>query len=167
MHVSYTLVFHQSKCMSTNRRMPSIVAIYIRSNFFMYLCVPCYCDACLKSSALCLGMKTFNNTIPGAANTSMAIDCSIAKSKLVDRAWFCIELARYLNLQDTFHGLSADSKKRFWRCVIRSCQCRLHTDVNDVITNQLGHHTYGSDAAGVEVAKIKANTKRRALDTME
>jgi len=51
--------------------------------------------------------------------------------------------------------------------VIRSCQCRLHTDVNDVITNQLGHHTYGSDAAGVEVAKIKANTKRRGLDTME
>jgi len=86
MHVSYTLVFHQSKCMSAIKRMPSIVAIYIRSNFFMYLCVPCYCDAFLKSSAWCVVMKTFNNTIPGAANTSMAIDCLIAKSKLVDRA---------------------------------------------------------------------------------
>jgi len=51
--------------------------------------------------------------------------------------------------------------------VIRSCQCRLHTDVNDVIVNRLGRHTHGSYAAGVEVAKIKANTKRRALDTMK
>ena len=61
----------------------------------------------------------------------------------------------------TFHASSADSTtKRFGRCVIRSCQCRLHTDVNDVTVNRLGHHTHGSDAAGVEVAKIKANTKR-------
>ena len=37
----------------------------------------------------------------------------------------------------------------------------------DVTVNRLGHHTHGSDAASVEVAKIKANTKRRALDTME
>jgi len=51
--------------------------------------------------------------------------------------------------------------------VIRSCKCWLYTDVNDVIVNRLGHHTHGSDAAGVEVAKIKANTKHRALDTME
>ena len=51
--------------------------------------------------------------------------------------------------------------------MIRSCQCRLHTDVNDVIVNRLGRHTHGSYAAGVEVAKIKANTKRRVLDTME
>jgi len=40
-------------------------------------------------------------------------------------------------------------------------------DVNNVIINRLGHHTHGSDAAGAEVATIKANTKRRALDTME
>jgi len=64
----------------------------------------------------------------------------------------------------TFHAFSSDSTKRFWRCVIRSCQRRLHTDVNDVIVNRLGHHTHGSDAAGAEVGKIKANTKRRALD---
>jgi len=68
----------------------------------------------------------------------------------------------------TFHAFSADSTtKRFWRCVIRSCQCRFHTDANDIIVKRLGHHTHGSDAAGVEVAKIKANTKRRVLDTME
>jgi len=40
-------------------------------------------------------------------------------------------------------------------------------DEHIVIINQLGHHTHGSDAAGVEVAKIKANTKHRALDAME
>ena len=62
----------------------------------------------------------------------------------------------------TFHPFSADSTKKFWRCVIRSCRCRLHTDVNDVIVSRLRHHTHGSDAAGVEVAKIKANTKLRA-----
>jgi len=67
----------------------------------------------------------------------------------------------------TFYAFSADSTKRFWRCVIHSCQCRVHTDANDVIANRLGHHTHGSDAPGVEVAKIKANTKNRAMDTME
>ena len=51
--------------------------------------------------------------------------------------------------------------------MIRSCQCQLHTDENDVIVNRLWHHTHGSDAAGVEVAKIEAYTKRRTLDTME
>ena len=78
------------------------------------------------------------------------------KKKLIDDGYMFI-----------FHAFSADSTKMFWRCVIRSCQCRLHMDVNDVIVNRLGHHTHGSDAAGVEVAKIKANTKRRAPDTME
>jgi len=29
---------------------------------FIYLCVLCYCEACLKSSALLVGMKTLNNT---------------------------------------------------------------------------------------------------------
>ena len=60
--------------------------------------------------------------------------------------------------------LFSDSPKKLWRCVIRSCRCRHHTDVNDVIVNRLGYRTHGSDAAGVEVAKIEANTKRRALD---
>jgi len=30
---------------------------------FMHLCVPCYCDACWKSSALRVGVKTLHNTI--------------------------------------------------------------------------------------------------------
>jgi len=29
----------------------------------MYLCVSCYYDACLKSSALCVRVKTLHNTI--------------------------------------------------------------------------------------------------------
>jgi len=55
----------------------------------------------------------------------------------------------------TFHAFSADSTKRFWRCVIRSCQWSTPTDVSDVIVNRRGHHTHGSDAAGAEVAKSK------------
>ena len=79
------------------RRILSTVATYIRSKFFMHLCVPCYCDACLKSSALRVGMKTLTQyTIPGVANTSIAMDRSTAEPKLVDRARFCNELTRYL-----------------------------------------------------------------------
>jgi len=56
-------VFHQSKCISTIKRIHSPTATYISSSSFMYLRVPCYCDARLKSSALCLGVKTLHNTI--------------------------------------------------------------------------------------------------------
>jgi len=63
MHVSYTLVFHQSKCISAMRRILSTVARYMRLNFFMYLCVPCYCDACSKFSTLRVRMKTLHNTL--------------------------------------------------------------------------------------------------------
>ena len=85
MHVSCTLVFHQSKCISAVRRILSIVAAYVRSNFFMNLCVPCYCDACLKSSTLCAGMKMLHQQ-DVTANMSIAIDRAIAESKLVDSA---------------------------------------------------------------------------------
>ena len=63
MHVSYSLVFHQSKCISAMRLIFSTVATYIRSNLFIYLCVLCYGDACLKSSALRVGMKTLHNAL--------------------------------------------------------------------------------------------------------
>jgi len=45
------------------RRILSTVETYIRLHFFMYLYVRCYCDACLKSSALHEGMKTLHNTL--------------------------------------------------------------------------------------------------------
>jgi len=56
--VSEKLVFHQSKCISAIKRKLSITAMYISSSSFVYLCFPSYCDACLKSSALCVGVKT-------------------------------------------------------------------------------------------------------------
>jgi len=37
--------------------------MYISSSFLMYLCIPCYSDACLKASALRVGVKTLHNTI--------------------------------------------------------------------------------------------------------
>jgi len=63
MHVSYKLVFHQSKCISAIKRMHSTTATYVSSSSFMYLCIPCYCDARLKSSALRVGVKTLDNTM--------------------------------------------------------------------------------------------------------
>jgi len=63
MHMSYTPVFHERKCISAMRRIVSTVAMHIRLNFFMYLFVPCYCDACLKPSALRVGVKTLHNTL--------------------------------------------------------------------------------------------------------
>ena len=41
MRVSYTLVFHRSKCISAIKCMHSTTATYISSSFFKYLCIPC------------------------------------------------------------------------------------------------------------------------------
>jgi len=49
MRVSYILVFHQSKCMRVIKRIHSTTAMYVSSSSFMCLCIPCYCDACLRS----------------------------------------------------------------------------------------------------------------------
>jgi len=56
------LLFHQSKCISAIK-LYTLLPPYISLSSFMYLCVPCYSDACLKSSALRVGMKTLHNTI--------------------------------------------------------------------------------------------------------
>ena len=37
--------------------------VCVSSSSFMYLCISCYCDVCLKSSALHVGVKTLHNTI--------------------------------------------------------------------------------------------------------
>jgi len=36
--------------------------MYVSSSSYMYLRIPYYCDACLKSSALRVGVKTLHNT---------------------------------------------------------------------------------------------------------
>ena len=63
MPMSQKLVFHQSKCICAIKRILSTTAMYVSSSFFMYLRFPCYCDACLNSSALRVGLKTLLNTI--------------------------------------------------------------------------------------------------------
>jgi len=63
MLMSQKLVFHQSKCICAIKRILSTTAMYVSSSSFMYLRIPCYCDACLNSSALRVGVKTLLNTI--------------------------------------------------------------------------------------------------------
>jgi len=63
MRLSQKLVFHQSKCICAIKPMLSTTAMYVSSSTFMYLRIPCYCDACLNSSALRVGVKTLLNTI--------------------------------------------------------------------------------------------------------
>lgn len=69
----------------------------------------------------------------------------------------------------TFHKQSADRSKKFWRCQGRSdgCKARLHTDINDVVASRTGLHTHGSNAARVEVARVKTAMRKRAVETME
>jgi len=43
----YMLVFHQSNYAGAIKRMIFCYATYLFSCYFMYLCVPCYCHACL------------------------------------------------------------------------------------------------------------------------
>ena len=61
--MSQKLVFHQSKCICAIKRILSTTAMYVSSSSFMYLRFPCYCDACLNSSTLRVGLKTLLNTI--------------------------------------------------------------------------------------------------------
>ena len=63
MRMSQMLVFHQSKCISAIKRKLSTPAMYVSSSSFLYLRIRCYCDACLNSSALRVGVKTLLNTI--------------------------------------------------------------------------------------------------------
>jgi len=41
----------------------SLLSPRISSSSFMYLCIPCYCNACLKFSAFRVGVKTLHNTV--------------------------------------------------------------------------------------------------------
>jgi len=70
MCVSQKLVFHQSICITAIKRILSTSAMYVSSSSYMYLCIPCYCDARLKSSALRVGVKTLHNAMQmhGASN---------------------------------------------------------------------------------------------------
>jgi len=71
MRMSQKLVFHESKCICAIKRILSTTAMYVSSFSFMYLRFPCYCDACLNSSALRVGLKTLLNTIKSV----VYVDC--------------------------------------------------------------------------------------------
>ena len=61
--ISQKLVFHQSKCICAIKRILSTTAMCVSSSSFMYLRISCYCDACLNSSDLRVGVTTLLNTI--------------------------------------------------------------------------------------------------------
>ena len=56
-----------SKCITAIKRM--LPPLYYRHVYILvffhvqYLCISCYCETCLKSSALRVGVKTLYNTI--------------------------------------------------------------------------------------------------------
>jgi len=52
-----------SKCTSAIKRVLYTTAMYISSSSFVYLCFSLFCDACLKSSVLHVGVKTLHNAI--------------------------------------------------------------------------------------------------------
>jgi len=51
-----------SKCIRAIKRILYTTAMHISSSSFVYLCFSLFCDACLKSSVLRVGVKTFHNT---------------------------------------------------------------------------------------------------------
>jgi len=51
-----------SKCISAIKRILYSTAMHISSSSFVYLWFSLFCDACLKSSVLRVGMKTSHNT---------------------------------------------------------------------------------------------------------
>jgi len=62
MRMSQKHVFHQSKCICAIMNILSTIAMNVSSSSFMFLRFPCYCDACLNSSDLRVGVKTLLNT---------------------------------------------------------------------------------------------------------
>lgn len=68
----------------------------------------------------------------------------------------------------SFHKMSADGKAKFWRCDKQGeCKARIHTDMNDTIIYRSENHSHGSNAARVEVVKVRTAMKKRAEETME
>jgi len=76
MRMSQKLVFHQSKCIRAIKRILPTTAMYVSSSSFMYLRIPCYCDAYLNSSALRVAVTTLLNTILNYENSrSLTNEC--------------------------------------------------------------------------------------------
>jgi len=52
-----------SKCISAIKRILYTTTLYISSFSFVYMCSFLYCDACLKSSVLRVGVKTLRHLL--------------------------------------------------------------------------------------------------------
>jgi len=59
-----------SKCISAIKCILYTTAMYISSSSFVYLCFSLYCDACLKSSVLRVGVKTLHNTLQSTSSVA-------------------------------------------------------------------------------------------------
>jgi len=85
--ISQKLVFHQSKCICAIKRILSTTAMYVSSSSFMYLRISCYCDACLNSSDLRVGVTTLLNTIQYFTMQQCQQQCSFSQaSRNADQA---------------------------------------------------------------------------------
>jgi len=79
MRMSQKLVFHQTKCISAIKRILSTTVMCVSSSSFMYLCIPCYCDACLKSNVLHVGVTTLHNTMERLFSSAIIKLCYFMK----------------------------------------------------------------------------------------
>jgi len=101
MRVSQKLVFHQSKCICAIKRILSTTAMHVSSSSFMYLRIPCYCDACLNSSALRVGVKTLHNTILYLLCTVVVVVVfAFAMLKCIHALWYCLRFNKSLGRLD-------------------------------------------------------------------
>ena len=73
MHMSQKLVFHQRKSICAIMPILSTTAIHVSSSSFMYLRIPCYCDECLNSSDLRVGLKTLLNAMQLPAHRGLIV----------------------------------------------------------------------------------------------
>jgi hypothetical protein len=71
--------------------------------------------------------------------------------------------------QYVFDKKSSDGSRKFWRCdqKMNGCPVRLHTDATDNVTKTMHDHNHGSNAAAIEVSRVRAAVKRRAANTVE
>jgi hypothetical protein len=71
--------------------------------------------------------------------------------------------------QFVFDRQSSNGSTNFWRCELKmsGCPVRIHTDATDNVIKRMHDHNHGSNAAGIEVSRVRTAVKRRAENTVE
>jgi len=119
MRVTYELVIHQSKCISAIKCIHSTTAMFIPSSSFIYLYIPTYCDACLKSSALRVGVKTLYSTIQCSwrlnANADVFVDITSSHKESTVKTFDWEDSALSVTEHSSFgrHGRPEWTRRRF------------------------------------------------------